>query len=859
MSILKIQSTAVSKINENLNYHHIVYPNPTHKPTQQHWKDFTVNNDQKNIIEFDHNQPLLVVAGAGTGKTQTLTERIIYLLKVKQISPEKFLIVSFSKEGTANLSKRLEAYFHHIKEPFPLSHSIMTVNSLCYRHLHSNFFRANLEKPIFVETTLEGELDLIRLSILLYLDRLRLKECLEILQLSELDYCWDQVFQEIKLNGEPEEDLIDSFGFSSGFQDLIFEKNFKLSVTLEKFKTRIKYHRWLVSSSCYYSNNELDVLTEYLLLEENINIIRENLTQKKIDPPKILDYTNIFDELFKCWKDTVLLSNTGTHDDVLLFFLDILENPEHEDFLKIMQEIYEYTFIDEFQDLNNIQLRILKLILGEKKKLSAFGDDDQSIYEFRGSLGYDLFNNLKKDFTDLTLKRLVYNYRSSKNILQLAEKCVENNTKRVPKTLVVPRERISNYEEPIYVKRCKNQFEEAEYISTQIGHLISAGVNPSEIAVLYRCRKQGNYLPTTYLQEKLKIRNIKYNLIVEQDIFSKPSNAAEFNVLLSFCDKLTGKRITEDQLIMSSTIDNNNEFALKFDFKKDDEIENGLQKYLKILKRIKEKSINYFVNREVKYFEFDFLSVSENFYQEICIVLKEIHNLNNFLVLNSEFCEQEFGNENFYKFLNLLPSSLNQILPLLKNSLKSWLYNSNLQLEKNFLSRDNIFNFDNELLKQLEFKEIYMQSNVDVKIVIQYFNDYEKSPDIEKKSGYQSKFEKSGIWISTIHQAKGLEWPHVFVPHFNREIFKTKKYGPANEPLLNYNLKKSKFEIPTTALKKKRKTVDCKEEESRLSHVAFTRAMKSLYISFIDQNFVRENEKWKMSDIANLDFKDKRL
>ncbi len=176
---------------------------------------------------------------------------------------------------------------------------------------------------------------------------------------------------------------------------------------------------------------------------------------------------------------------------------------KHPDVLKKYQELYKYMLVDEYQDTNAVQFRFLYLLAGEEGNLCVVGDDDQSIYGWRGA---EVRNILEFDkvFKNVNEIKLEGNYRSGHSILSIANRLIENNTYRRGKTL----EASSDKKAEVTKYEFYNDLEEADFVAHTILQKIEEGVNPSDIAILYRTNAQ-----SLNFEKSLKIANIAHKVV----------------------------------------------------------------------------------------------------------------------------------------------------------------------------------------------------------------------------------------------------------------------------------------------------------------------------------------------------------
>ena len=248
-------------------------------------------------------------------------------------------------------------------------------------------------------------------------------------------------------------------------------------------------------------------------------IVRElNLDDKKY-PPKLLQnfinkqkdqairsnksvhlYDANFNNIYQAYEERLKLDNALDFADLLLCLYELFSL--NEDLRKHYQGVFKYILIDEFQDTNHVQYMWLKLLFTEDNYIMAVGDDDQSIYGWRGAI-VDNIHSYVKDVKDIEIIKLEQNYRSTKNILNAANSVIKNNNNRMAKELWSA----SEDGEKVTVYEAVNERDEAKYIVDKIRQLHQDGANYSDVAILYR----SNYL-SRVLEESCIYAGIPYRI-----------------------------------------------------------------------------------------------------------------------------------------------------------------------------------------------------------------------------------------------------------------------------------------------------------------------------------------------------------
>lgn len=373
--------------------------------------DLTNLNDvQQKAVECTEG-PILVIAGAGSGKTKLLTNKVAYLIKNKDVTPSHVLAITFTNKAAKEMKDRI---YNLIGEEAKYI-QISTFHSFGYKILRENYALCQLENNF----TILDETDVLSL----------IKRILKQLNLDEKHYVPKIIRSKIS-NAKNE------------------------MISCEEYK---KY--------CHTSFDE----TVY----------------------------NIYKEYTKLLKN----SNAVDFDDLLLLPISLFKS--NSDVLTFYQEKYRYILIDEYQDTNTVQYVLTNLIAAKYKNICVVGDIDQSIYAFRGA-NYQNILNFEQDFPKVKTFVLEENYRSTKNILSLANSLIKNNKSRKEKNLWTSRE---DGIKPIY-SRLETERDEAAYIVSKIEEFIYQGVPLDEIAVLYRTNAQSRMIEEYFLS-----KNIPYQVV----------------------------------------------------------------------------------------------------------------------------------------------------------------------------------------------------------------------------------------------------------------------------------------------------------------------------------------------------------
>jgi DNA helicase-2/ATP-dependent DNA helicase PcrA len=341
--------------------------------------------------------PVLVVAGAGSGKTRVLTRRIAHLLGAVGVKPQEILAITFTNKAAAEMRERVG----HLVGPPARAAWVMTFHAACGRILRREAQRLGYRSNF----TIYDQADQVRL----------VKRCLE------------------ELERDP-----------------------------KRFTPRG------IHSQISNAKNRLVGLEEYA---ERVASF----------------YDQTVAEVFDLYQKRLFASNAVDFDDMLFLTVDVLERfPEARE---KWQDAFRYVLVDEYQDTNHAQYRLLQLLAGEHRNVFAVGDPDQSIYAFRGA---DIRNVLEfeHDFPGSYTIALEQNYRSTQNILDAANGVIQHNRERKEKNLWSE----LGEGEPVRVVEVEDEHAEARYVAAEIALLVEEGFSGSEVAVFYRTNAQSRVL-----------------------------------------------------------------------------------------------------------------------------------------------------------------------------------------------------------------------------------------------------------------------------------------------------------------------------------------------------------------------------
>jgi DNA helicase-2/ATP-dependent DNA helicase PcrA len=355
--------------------------------------------------------PLLVIAGAGSGKTRVLTHRVAHLISAVGVKPNEILAITFTNKAAGEMRERLMSMLG----PLARAIWILTFHAACGRMLRSEAERLGYRSNF----TIYDSADQVRL----------VKQVLE------------------ELDKDP-----------------------------KRFVPR--------GVHAQISNAKNQLVTPDMYAERISSF-----------------YDQTIAEAYALYQRKLAASNAVDFDDMLMLTVQILEN--FPDARKKWQNAFRYVMVDEYQDTNHAQYRLLQLLAEQHHNICAVGDPDQSIYAFRGA---DIRNILEfeRDFPETRTIPLEQNYRSTNAILESANAVISHNSERKEKRLWSE----LGDGDPVRVIEVEDEQAEARYVAAQIAGLVEEGYSGSEIAVFYRMNAQSRVLEQT-----LRLHQIGYQVI----------------------------------------------------------------------------------------------------------------------------------------------------------------------------------------------------------------------------------------------------------------------------------------------------------------------------------------------------------
>ena len=370
-------------------------------------------NDRQREAVTCVNGPLLILAGAGSGKTRVLVHRIAWLIGVEGVSPGKILAITFTNKAADEMRSRVDSMIGFRAGEI----WVMTFHAFCVRVLRRHAEELGFNRYFSIYDT-----D----------DQLRL------------------------------------------MKDIFRRRNISPRSMSEKTVLReiSKQKNDYVTAAAFAAKNQRNT------------------------------YYRTLAELFGEYQERLKEANAMDFDDLLVYTVDLLAS--RPEILELYQERFRYLLVDEYQDTNNVQFRLVRLLSERYRNLCVVGDDDQSIYKFRGA---DIKNILsfEETFPDARIVRLEQNYRSTQNILDAANAVIRNNGRRKAKRLWTD----AGPGAKIRLRQVGDSLEEAAFVVGEIRQMVDSGKRRyRDFAVLYRTNAQSRAF-----EEQMIRKSVPYRLV----------------------------------------------------------------------------------------------------------------------------------------------------------------------------------------------------------------------------------------------------------------------------------------------------------------------------------------------------------
>ncbi len=376
------------------------------------WIYDTLNKEQQEAV-FHTEGPLLILAGAGSGKTRVLTHRIAYLIDEKGVNPWNILAITFTNKAAGEMRERVDRIVGFGSESIWVS----TFHSTCVRILRRH---------------------------------------------------------------------IERLGYST---------NFTIYDTDDQ--------KTLMKDVCKLLQIDTKMLKERTLLSAISSAKNECITAQEYELNAVGDYTKQrIAQVYKEYEKQMRANNALDFDDLLLKTVQLFRS--QPDILEYYQERFRYIMVDEYQDTNTVQFQMIRLLAAKYQNLCVVGDDDQSIYKFRGANIQNILN-FEQEFEQAHVIKLEQNYRSTDTILKAANAVISNNLGRKSKSLWTDK----GEGDKIQMQQFDDAFEEANYVAANIAKHVREGERSyKDHAVLYRTNAQSRLFEERFVQA-----NIPYKVI----------------------------------------------------------------------------------------------------------------------------------------------------------------------------------------------------------------------------------------------------------------------------------------------------------------------------------------------------------
>ena len=617
----------------------------------------TLNEPQKEAV-FHTEGPLLILAGAGSGKTRVLTHRIACLIDEKGVNPWNILAITFTNKAAGEMRQRVDSLVNFGSESIWVS----TFHSMCVRILRRFIERLGYDNRFTIYDT-DDQKTLMR----------------EVCRKVDID---TKVFKERSLLST----------ISSAKNEMILPDEFELNAGGDFGRQKIA------------------------------KVYREYEAQLKSN--NALDF-----------------------DDLLVKTVQLLET--QPDVLEYYQERFRYIMVDEYQDTNTVQFRLVSLLAGKYKNLCVVGDDDQSIYKFRGANIRNILD-FEHEFPDARVIKLEQNYRSTGNILNAANGVISHNKGRKEKTLWTD----NGEGDKVHLRQFDTAYDEAEFIAEDIRREVREGASYNDNAVLYRTNAQSRLF-----EEKFIAMNIPYKIVGGINFYAR--------------------REIKDLLAYLKTVDNGQDDLAVRRIINVPKRGIGLTTINRIQESATERGIGFY----------EALLAPEM----IPGVGRSASKLDSFAAL-IEYFKGRLGQES--------------ITDLLREIIEKTGYIESLEAEDKVEAESRIENID-ELLNKAAAYEEDCQDRGEEPNLSGFLEEVALVADIDSLEEDQDY-----VVLMTLHSAKGLEFPHVYLAGMEDGLFPSHMTITSDD---NEDL----------------------EEERRLCYVGITRAERELTLTCARRRMVR--------------------
>ena len=614
-------------------------------------------NDMQDLACRHVDGPLLILAGAGSGKTRVITHRVAYLMDEIGVNPYNILAITFTNKAAAEMRDRVNNIVGEGAERVWVS----TFHSLCVRILRR------------------------------FSDRLGYATNFNIYDSDDQKSAVKNILKELKIDPKK-------------YPEKMFMA--EISNAKERYISPDQYAK--MNATDFVKTQTATVYSEYM---------------------KRLRKFNAFD-----------------FDDLIYKVVELFEH--NPDVLELYQDRFRYIMVDEYQDTNHTQFILVKMLAAKYRNLCVVGDDDQSIYKFRGANIYNILN-FEEEYPDAKVVKLEQNYRSKANILNSANAVIANNEGRKDKRLWTEQED----GEKVTFTRYGTEYEEANGVASRIKTLKNQGVSLDDIAILYRTNAQSRVL-----EEKLLYENLPYKIYGGQNFYGRKEImdlVSYLKVLANPIDDQAIKRIINvpKRGIGATTVDKLDMYAQS----------NGYNLYDALLDIEEVPGMTRNVEKIRK-----FTDMMEGFKARL---------------VHGEFISEVFD--------AIMDESG---------------YREALEAEATDEARTRLDN-----LEELKNKIVTYEESAEVPTLTGLLEDIALVADTEEED--EDGVPTAKVTLMTLHSAKGLEFPYVFMTGMEERLFPSGMSLDSDDP-------------------------DALEEERRLCYVGITRAMEKLYMTAAGQRMV---------------------
>ena len=616
-----------------------------------------LNDIQQQACEYVDG-PLLILAGAGSGKTRVITHRVAYLMNHEGVNPLNILAITFTNKAAKEMRERVDVIAPDGADRVWVS----TFHSLCVRILRR------------------------------YADKIGYGKNFDIYDSDDQKSTVKSILKDFQIDPKryPEKMFLS-----------------EISKAKEKYQSPDEFAKKSVAD--YAATKVAEIYTEY---------------QGRLRKNNAMDF-----------------------DDLIYKTVELFEH--NPDVLDTYQNRFRYIMVDEYQDTNHIQFLLVKMLARKYRNLCVVGDDDQSIYKFRGANITNILN-FEKEYSDAKVIKLEQNYRSCGNILAAANAVIQHNEGRKDKALWTDKEA----GEKISFEQCDTEYAEGDLVASRIKTLVRQGVDYRDIAILYRTNAQSRVLG-----EKMVYANIPYRVYGGTNFYARK----EIKDVLAYLK------------VINNATDN-----LYF------------RRVVNVPKRgIGEASLSK-VESFADAYGLSMMDAAARADEIPGMAAKTSGKIKKFAELIQSFRDMLQDGES----LDLVYDKI----------LEDTGYESELIAERTEESMTRLENIDELRNKVVEFAE----TNEDAGLS-EFLEEIALVSDLDSMSE-----DDSQVKLMTLHSAKGLEFPYVFICGMEDRVFPSGMALNSDDP-------------------------DALEEERRLCYVGITRAMKKLYLSAARERMMHGN------------------